>query len=329
MYHIDKTKTKKINFKKLNKKDKPTVDKTKEDKTKNKNTKKNINKLNKSGGFKNKDITPRIKIIMYKKYLKLGNDDPTMNYNDNKCKCVNYKSQGSNIPYSELEIERCQNNPVNGSDFCLEHKNCGKFLRKFTSGYEPKYNPSAWSYPSIEGSHNCYAYFLDEQKETIKQKCEEECLKNNKSGCPKKIPECKDLIPQPGDYFLLNRYGNLKKKEREYTCPNMHNKIMSDNPHLKPVGFLERCPANFYKGAMVVDYKNTFHFYRQNPNGTWSHKPGVLPVTNKDASGKNIYIPHFSNRDYTRVPRQNPIKYTDFCGYYCIPTNEYYTTNMA
>jgi len=269
-------------------------------------------------------------IIMYKRYLNLEKQDPTMNHNiKGKCKCVDYKSGGSNLPYSELELVKCTKDAIKGSDFCLEHKNCGKFLRKFTSGYEPKYEPDVWSNPAIEGSHNCYAYFLDERKDSIISKCNEACHKLKKSGCPSKIKECQNMIPQPGDYYLLNKYGNLKKKEREYTCPNMHNKIMADNPNLKPIGFLDTCPANHYKGAMTVDFKNTFHFYRQNPDGTWSHKPGILPVTNVDASGKPIYIPHFADRDYSQVPRQNPIKYTDFCGYYCIPTNEYYTTNLA
>ena len=32
-----------------------------------------------------------------------------------------------------------------------------------------------------------------------------------------------------------------------------------------------------------------YHFYRQNKDGTWSHKSGMLPVTNKDYSGNIIY----------------------------------------
>lgn len=271
----------------------------------------------------------QVRIIMYKRYLKIKEQDPTLNEKHNKlCKCIDYKSQDVNNP-SELEITKCNNKPEPDSDFCLEHINCQGFLKKFTSGYEPKYEPSNWSNPAIEGSHNCYAYFLDERKDSIKEKCNEICLKNNKTGCPKKDPGCQNLIPQPGDYYLLKKYGNLSKKERDYTCPNMHNKILSDNPHIIPTGLLKQCPKNYYKGAMTVDYKNTFHFYRQNPDGTWSHKPGILPITDKDASGKKIYIPHFADRDYSKEPRQNPIKYNDFCGYYCIPTNEYYLTNMA
>ena len=287
-----------------------------------------ILKYNKNYKNSTKKVNP-IRVIMYKRYLKIKDQDPTLNSKQkNKCKCVNYKSQTITNP-AELEITKCNNNTEKGSDFCLEHKNCQGFLKRFTSGYEPNYSPSNWNHPSIEGSHNCYAYFLDERKDSIKQKCEEICHRNNKTGCPKKEPGCQNLIPQPGDYYLLKKYGNLKKKERNYTCPNMHNKIMSDNPHIKPIGLLNKCPSNYYKGAMTVDYKNTFHFYRQNPDGTWSHKPGILPITNKDANGDKIYIPHFADRNYSKVPRQNPIKYNDFCGYYCIPTNEYYLTNMA
>ena len=51
---------------------------------------------------------------------------------------------------------------------------------------------------------------------------------------------------------------------------------------------------------MVVDPHNTFHFYRQNPDGTWSHKPGTAPISNIDADGKTIYVPHFANRDYSK-----------------------------
>ena len=31
------------------------------------------------------------------------------------------------------------------------------------SNTEPNYNPDDWSDPLIEGSHNCYTYFLDDR----------------------------------------------------------------------------------------------------------------------------------------------------------------------
>ena len=41
---------------------------------------------------------------------------------------------------------------------------------------------------------------------------------------------------------------------------------------------------------------------------------------------KTIYIPHFSNRNYTEKGDKNDedaINYNDFCGYYCIPSSDY------
>ena len=46
-----------------------------------------------------------------------------------------------------------------------------KFLKKFTTGDEPEYDPESWSEPSIEGSHNCYAYFLDDHIPSVKKEC--------------------------------------------------------------------------------------------------------------------------------------------------------------
>ena len=72
---------------------------------------------------------------------------------------------------------------------------------------------------------------------------------------------------------------------------------------------------------MVVDPGNTFHFIGQNKDGTWSHKPGTLPVTNVDADNLPIYTPFTANRDYAKPGESDPINYTGFCGYYCIPTD--------
>ena len=44
---------------------------------------------------------------------------------------------------------------------------------------------------------------------------------------------------------------------------------------------------NYYKIVSVADEKNNyFHFYRQNIDGTWSHKPGSTSATNLDESNK-------------------------------------------
>ncbi len=273
-----------------------------------------------------------IELIMYKHYAKMGDNDPTLNPNQAKlCRCIKYEvaNADNSLTGKDIEMLKCNKPVMPGTDFCKDHQNCLGYLRKYLSGFEPPYNPKAWAHPYIEGSHNCYAYFLDDRKESLAAKCEEFCLKNNKKGCPKKDDECQELIPQPGDNYLLHNQSSLDKKERKYTCPNMVNKILADNPSIKPSHLLEKCPANYYKGAMTVDTGSTFHFYRQNPDGTWSHKPGILPVSNVDASGKKIYMPHFANRNYADTKDGSNIKYDAFCGYFCIPSNKYYETNLA
>ena len=78
----------------------------------------------------------------------------------------------------------------------------------------------------------------------------------------------------------------------------MEDKILKDNPNISKTQLTEKCERNHYKGAMVVDPGSTFHFYRQNPNGTWSHKPGTLKVSEKDAANNTIYTPMTAGRLY-------------------------------
>ncbi len=98
------------------------------------------------------------------------------------------------------------------------------------------------------------------------------------------------------------------------------------------------CPAGTYKIALVLDLiddltvqnyiSNVFlpdyylvipdtdyHWYRQNDDGTWSHKPGDGPIQKVDASGEIIYDPQHCNRDYTAI---NGINYEVFVGYFAV-----------
>ena len=245
------------------------------------------------------------------------------------CKCVDYyKDHTDNLFVRQkmvngtpLEI-KCNNKVRNGEHFCEKHKKCKNFMKKFTSGDEPEYNPNIWSHPYIEGSHNCYAYFLDDIMTSLKKKCEKICKKDEKENCPTKPRKCRSLIPQPGDYSLFKKYGSLNKKTFKYNCKEMERKIMSDNPIVKKVQLTDSCGKDMYKGAMVTDPGSTFHFYRQNKDGTWSHKPGTLPITREDANGLPIYSPYTANRNYSKPNDSDPINYTDFCGYYCLPTEK-------
>jgi hypothetical protein len=225
---------------------------------------------------------------VYKNYRITDDDTVKKSSKIKRCMCINYQNLNDFKTY-----DRCSKNAITNTDFCELHQECKSYLRNFLSGYEPEYQPELWSDPYIEGSHNCYSYFLNRQIKAVKEKCNEICEKKHKSSCPKKENECTDLKPQPGDFDLIQKNGSDydNKKERIYKCPNMHTKILKDNPTLIPASFDTKCPKNHYKGAYVVDPDNTYHFYRQNKDGTWSHKPGISPITDVDSSKQKIYVP--------------------------------------
>ena len=140
-----------------------------------------------------------------------------------------------------------------------------------------------------------------------------------------KEDECKYINPQPGHY-RENIIVNLENT----TCPKMIERIHLDNPSiLLPdiVDFKTKCPKNYYKGALSVDPKNQYHFYRQDRNGYWSHKDGGTATTNLDASGKLIINPENCDRNYKN--NKKPINYNEFCGYFCIPNNLKEDTKMS
>ncbi len=228
-----------------------------------------------------------------------------------KCMCIDYDKKGS--VYINFEHgKKCINDVLPGTNFCEKHQDCMKFSQGFLNKYEIPYNPDEWNkIPNVKNSHNCYTYFLDNKVKAIKEKCKKLTDAN-------KEDKCSDLKPQPGDFYLLLNKGSLDDKVRNYNCKDMSKKILNDNPSIQKTSFDKKCPSGSYKGAMVVDPGNTFHFYRQNADSTWSHKPGVLNVTNVDASGNPIYFPHLANRNY-KENKESGINYTDFCGYYCIP----------
>jgi hypothetical protein len=198
---------------------------------------------------------------------------------------------------------------------CKKYRSCKRYFNKFMSGYEPLYRPKHWSKPLVEKSHNCYAYALNDHYPSTIDKCKKHHKSNNN------YKGCSDYKPQPG--YFSNSFNKYKKK---FTCKNMVNKIKHDNKSLKLTSFNRKCPKRHYKAAIVVDPDNTYHFYRQDKSLNWSHKPGVLPITNKDASNEMIFVPHLSDRNYNKSDNGG-INYTDFCSYFCVPNNNYIKTN--
>ena len=107
------------------------------------------------------------------------------------------------------------------------------------------------------------------------------------------------------------------------TCSDVMGRTLGDVPNGYPVNFETKCKPNFSKIAVVVDEDSDFHYYRQDNNGMWSHKPGAREVTNKDSEGSPIYRPDLASRYYPQETEADTgLNYDSFCSYMCVPRDK-------
>jgi hypothetical protein len=185
----------------------------------------------------------------------------------------------------------------------------------------PVYEPQLWnSSVCTQSAHNCYSYALNDQLPELKVQCKQLLEQGEES--------CVSLRPKPGFYS-----GN---KGHEMSCSALEERIRSDNPSVRDVdrrhpvphhrhynrdGRLGTCPRDFYKIAFAVKPTETYHFWRQDADGLWSHKDGGGPVRRTDESGVLIS----SANDPSTADRG---QYNKFCKFLCVPNNGYRDTHM-
>jgi hypothetical protein len=210
-----------------------------------------------------------------------------------------------------------------GSAFCKKHfKKCP--YKSPLSGYEPNYNPKKYNgTKKMREAHNCFAYAFDHVELLPESECNEE--------------ECSVAFHQPGRKSGFPKWSEAKGKR----CPDLFARLRADAGKISSVGFTEKCPAGTSKIALVVapdicgneetktktckeSRTGDYHFYRQDSNGWWSHKPGGTEVTNRDAEGRPIWNPALAARDY-RIHPEDTLNYKYFCNYMCIPRRKKYT----
>ena len=194
------------------------------------------------------------------------------------------------------------------SPFCAVHK---RSLCKFMSplsGFEPSYEPDLWNKDdALRHSHNCFAYasnYIDGAKV---------------DACRSTIG-CSVRFHVPGKDKGHRDFRQKQKRQRNYmTCSDVAGRTESSLGG-KILKFEDPCPPLMSKIAIVVDDKNDLHYYRQDSNGWWSHKPGGTPVTNLDAAGVPIYCPERAARTYySENGRDVELDYRYFCCYMAIP----------
>jgi len=187
----------------------------------------------------------------------------------------------SNKPYI-LDIPTFKNNEklINNDDERL------KYLKELSplSGSELDYNPNMWNDNSdIKNTHNCYTYALG------------------------KIVPGLDSKAQPG---YASGYKHID--DDDYDCKTFRERLKKDSPGSYLEKFDNSCLPGFYKVFLALDPKNDYHWWRQNKDQLWSHKPGSTDVTNVDADGKKIKNPLTANRNY------NSLNYYKPCFFACI-----------
>jgi hypothetical protein len=120
----------------------------------------------------------------------------------------------------------------------------------------------------IQGCNNCYNY-----------------------GCDKRT----DNYAQPG--------GGLSMSQMN--CGDATSGALADGLRPCTTGHCHPC---HHRVALVIAPGDDYHWYRQGPDGMWSHKRGCAAAKNVDESNNPIADPSTADRG----------PYTDFCGYFCV-----------
>jgi hypothetical protein len=203
------------------------------------------------------------------------------------------------IPHCQCS-PNCNHPTLPNSTFCKEHhKKCSRISP--LNGYEPAYEPERWNgKKELRETHNCFAYAMNIHDPKQVKAC-------------RMTKNCNVPFHQPGSASGHPRFRTRRLK----TCPDMIARLLGDNPSMKMTTFEGKCPAHTSKIALVVDPDEDYHFFRQDSNGMWSHKPGGTAVTNLDANDKLIYDPQLASRDYTNSG--SSLDYDTFCAYMCVP----------
>jgi hypothetical protein len=207
----------------------------------------------------------------------------------------------------------CRRKPLPGSPFCKVHSRfCPR--KSPLTGFEPVYQPLKYNGTRrIRDSHNCFAYAFDHVELPPESECNE--------------TQCSTPFHQPGRKSGYPKWHKTRGKR----CPDLLARLRADIPGIRTAKFEEKCPTGTSKIALVIapdkcgngvtrrrkckSLKNgDYHFYRQDSNGMWSHKPGSTAVTPLDATGRPIYDPAIASRDYG-----SRLNYKYFCSYLCAP----------
>jgi hypothetical protein len=130
--------------------------------------------------------------------------------------------------------------------------------------------------------------------------------------------------PQPGFYSNIKQ---VKRNNASYNCKNFISRVLNDYPDSKFISVKDhkrgkRCNGDEYTIFLAIDNEGVstdYHFYKEDNNGFWSHKPGLGKVVYTDDGGRKITNPIYADRDYenTNTNDENNYNYKTECGFFC------------
>lgn len=170
-------------------------------------------------------------------------------------------------------------------------------------GYEPPYEPDFWnmSYETRESS-NCYAY-------AVLQVCSKQLHCKIQPGQISRASRDKPFLRKVIN-AIQTAYG--EELDAKFILSQVKKDLGKFRTIYKTTADAIP-PKGFRKVALVIAPNEDYHWYMQNAEGFWSHKPGVTEVTNRDASGEIVWNPEKANRNYFKI-----VNYSEFAGYFMV-----------
>lgn len=139
------------------------------------------------------------------------------------------------------------------------------------SGFEAPYEPETWNKLGVVDVANCYAYALD---------------------CQVSLNDGKDWRNCPIGGAVCGKYNGYTSAETMREGMKIDFGFFfgvdPEGPeickYVKEVGRFDLCPDGMYKVVCFYTEGKDYHWYRQNPDGFWSHKNGFGEATDRDFS---------------------------------------------
>ena len=143
-----------------------------------------------------------------------------------------------------------------------------------------------------------------EREETRKTQLKNNCYNY---ACMKKAgTEGTGEKSQPGRAASLGDL-DFRPSNKNFNCEEFTRRLKADG--LNPIDCDMECPPASHKVQLFLGgsslggrpLRNDFHFYKQDLNGKWSHKPGQTEAKNKDESGNEIADPNDADKLVVRL----------------------------